>query len=1207
MLKLFCFINFLFISFLFPPNNLQAQTHPENTKFKHLTVNEGLSDNSVFAILQDKEGFMWLGTEDGLNKYDGYKFTIYRHNPSDTNSIGPGGIIYSIYEDKEGLIWVGAEGSLSVLDKKTGKFKSYKNEPKNPNSLSNDIVTGIIEDNAGYMWISTYGGGLNKFDKKTGNFFVYKNDPRDPNSISSDFVENCFEDAKGLIWISTFGGQKGGLNSFDKNSGKFSYYAADNLIEKGLNGQLLLQIKADSKGIIWNGTSVDGLIAFDKEKKTVINQYKNDPKNKFSISNNDVRCLFDDSQGHLWVGTISGLNMLDKNTGKFTVFKNDPNNTNSLSKNCIISVYEDNQGLIWIGTNEGGVNIYDPNNNNFMVFKNNPKNEKSLTNNKVNSIYEDSKGSIWLGTRAGGLTNFDKTTGEFNSFGGEVMHGGKKTAIQNISSIQEINERQLWLGIYSMNLVNFNCTTHKFALPPTPFCETPGFIYGLCADSKKTLWVANPTFLYNLNFQEKKIVQYKNDPKNPTSISENYTTKVFEDSQNNIWVSTRSTGLNVYERTTGKFYCFKNDPKNPNSINNNVVNTMYQAPNGVLWIGTNGGGLNALILQTGKNKFTEGYQFYHFTEKDGLPNNVIAGILPDDKGNLWISTNKGLCKFYATNYLTLTVKDYLTKALSDIKKNTLKKDKPIYKNYDFDDGLPSNSFIREGQAACKTKDGLMYFGSDNGLLCFHPDSIKDNTHKPPVYFTSFKIFEKEFPLDTPIALKREIILSYKESFFSIGFVALDYAQPLKNQYAFMMEGFDSKWIDIGNRQFASYTNLDPGEYIFRVKASNNNGVWNEEGASIKIIITPPFWQTKTFYILCILFVIMVIFGYIKWRERKLTVEKKNLEKQVTSRTKELKEANTEIVQKNTQITDSINYAKRIQQAILPHRKEIYAALPQSFVLYKPKDIVSGDFYFFKEAPPDLPKGEEKEAHPNPPEGRENSPQAKQHRVCDERLLPFGEVGRGFFLAVADCTGHGVPGAFMSLISSEKLHDAVQQSKIPGEILMLLNKGIKSTLHQSESDESTRDGMDIALVSLKLKVESSESVENNSKLITHNFELKYAGANRPVWIIRKGQTEIEEIKATKSAIGGFTENDQHFETHEIQLKQGDTFYIFTDGFTDQFGGEKGKKFSTKKFKQLLLEIQNKSMQEQKKHLVDVNNAWSLNRDQVDDILVIGVKI
>ncbi|MES2287849.1 MAG: two-component regulator propeller domain-containing protein [Bacteroidota bacterium] len=1155
--KPFCFIYLVIIILLFSQEKTQAQILSENTKFKHLSVNDGLSDNYVHAIFQDREGFMWFGTGDGLNKYDGYKFTIYRHNPNDTNSFGAGTMVYCIYEDKEGLIWIGSEGSLSVFNKKDGKFKVYKNDPQNPNSISHNIITAINEDKEGIMWISTYGGGLNKLDKKTGNFFAYRNDPKDPNSISSDFVENFIEDPKGVFWIATFEGGKGGLNSFDKNSKKFTYYSLGNSV------QLLFHIVEDTNGIIWMGTAGEGLIAFDKEKKTVIKQYLNAPKDRHSLSQNTVFFPFEDSQGYLWAGSIHGINVMDKQSGKFTVLKNDPGSSYSLSNNYITTIYEDNQGLIWIGTGGGGVNIYDRNNNNFIIYKNNSKNEKSLTNNMVYSIYEDSKGSMWMGTGKGGLTNFNRTTGEFNHLKGETMIGGKKTSIPLIGSIQETDDQQLWIGPPSYMVFGFDRSTHKYNILPTltnekDAIEAPGFIFGLLADSKKTLWAASPQGLFNLKIPEKKVISYKNDPDNPNSISENYVFNLFEDSQNNIWISTRSTGLNVFERATGKFYCFKNDPKDPNSINNNVVNTIYQAPNGVLWIGTNGGGLNALILQNGKNKFTSGYKFYHFTDKDGLPNNVITGILPDDDGSLWIATNQGLCQFYASNYLALTVKEYLTKAIADIqKKDIVKKDIAIFKNYDINDGLPSNSFTG---AMCKTKDGKMYMGSSDGLLSFLPSTIKNNTHKPPVYFTSFKIFEKEFPLDTPIATKRELVLSYKQSFFSFEFVALDYAQSSKNQYAFMMEGFDDKWIDVGNRRYASYTNLDPGEYIFRVKASNNNGVWNEEGASIRIIITPPFWRTNIFYILCVLVASMIIFGYIKWRERKLNKEKRILEDQVTMRTKELTEANSEIVQKNHEITDSINYAKRIQQAILPDKNEIYSVLPQSFVLYKPKDIVSGDFYFFSLPPASSPAG-------------------AKNKIAE------------VFIAAADCTGHGVPGAFMSMIGSEKLHDAVQQSKIPGEILMLINKGIKTTLHQSQNDNSTRDGMDIAFCTLDLQ---------NNKVL-------YSGANRPFLLIRKDSSEIEEIKATKNAIGGFTENEQPFETHEIQLKPGDTFYIFTDGYADQFGGEKGKKFTTKKFKKLLIDIQNKSMQEQETLLSNVMDAWSLNTEQVDDILIIGIRI
>lgn len=1192
-----------FVSILLSTPIIQAQIFSQNTKFKHLSTDNGLSDNSVRAILQDKEGFIWLGTADGLNKYDGYKFTVYRHNPSDTNSIGPGTNIFCIYEDKEGLIWICAEGSLSILDKKNGKFKVYKNDPKNSNSLSNNIVTGIIEDKNGMMWVSTYGGGLNKFDKKTGKFFAYKNSPSNPNSISSDNVENCFEDSEGVLWIATFGGQKGGLNSFDKNSERFSYYPINALNKKEGSCNLLYQIIEDSEGVIWIADGSKGIIAFDKRKKQVVKQFLHDQKNKYSLSNNVAMCLFDDSKGHLWVGTVNGLNILDKKTGKITVFTSDPSDQNGLGDNCITNIYRDNQGLIWICG--GGVNIYDEGYNNFIIFKNNAEDEKSLSSNQVISIYEDSLGIIWMGTAARGLTNFDKKTGVFNYFKGEINVAGKKAPIGYVRGIQEIDQRYLWLAIPSSQLVSFDRLSHKYDFLPSTISKkvpniNPSFIFDVLVDSKKTLWAACPSSLFNINFEKKTIVHYKNDPQNAHSISEDYTTNIFEDYDKNVWVGTRSMGLNVFERTSGKFFCFKNDPKNPNSINSDIVNNIYQAPNGVIWIGTNGGGVDALILQNGKNKFTEYYKFYHFTEKDGLPNNVIQKIVPDNIGNLWISTNLGLCKF--------TPPHYLTAGIANVSPD--KNDIAEFKNYDINDGLPSNSFSGAG---CKTQDNWLYFGTSDGLLSFLPGTIKNNSHKPPVYLTSFKVFEKEFSLDTPITAKNQIVLSYKQSFFSFEFVALDYAQPSKNQYAYMMEGFDSTWVYVANRRYASYTNLDPGEYVFRVKASNNNGIWNEKGTSIRISITPPFWRTNLFYALCIVLIVTLVYCYIKWRERRLIEEKRILEDQVTKRTKEVVEekekvelANSEIIEnnkkieasyhiieeKNLQITDSINYALYIQKAILPPVSKINGMLTDYFILFKPKDIVSGDFFWF--------------------DNKLTTPRINQ---------PAQEV---IAIAAVDCTGHGVPGALMSVIGSTILNQTINRAIVnnSGEALSFFNKKVSETLH------SIKDGMDMALCFINME----------------KLELQYAGANNPIYIIRNtavGQLQIEEtktgvkkrmfinvpvpesikqatasetfsnrlleIRADKQAIGADTQEVKVFTNNVIKLEKGDVIYMFTDGYADQFGGDKGKKFKYGKFKELLLEIQNETMNKQQEILNERFEQWRGSLEQVDDILIIGIKI
>ncbi len=1164
MSKLFYFIILILSIFLFSPNKLQAQSFYENAKFKHLSVADGLSDNNVNAVLQDKEGFMWLGTSDGLNKYDGYKFTIYRHIPSDSCSIGPGSINY-IYEDKEGLIWIGAEGSLSILDKKTDKFKVFINEPQNPNSISSNIVTCIIEDNEGIIWITTYGGGINKFDKKTGKFFSYKNEPRNPYSISSDYIENCFVDSHGIMWISAFEtpqeglNTKGGLNSFDKHSGKFTYYGNNAFINNRCIGSCAWNLVEDTKGLIWigsGGNDCPGLSVFDKEKKEVTNQFIHDPKDKNSLSNNIVQCLYDDAKGYLWAGTLNGLNILDKNTNKFTVFKNDPNNSNSLSNNSIKKIYQDNQGLIWIGTAGGGVNIYDRNYSSFIIFKNDPNNKKSINSNLVFSIYEGSKGLMWIGTAENGLTSFDKTTGEFNCYKGEITYDGKKKAIGFIGSIQGKDEEHIWLGIPSNIVLSFNCFTKKYAVLPPPFYKEkndPIFILGLCADSKQSLWVGTPDKLTYFNFPEKKRSIYLNNPANPNSISENFITNIFEDSQNNIWVSTRSKGLNVFEINSGNFFCFINDLKKSNSLSSNAVNTLYEAPNGVYWLGTNGSGLDALILQKGKNKYISGYKFYHFTDKDGLPNNIITGILPDSMGNIWIGTNQGICKFTPPKYLSSPT----INSLPNNSEEVLKSDKPFIKNYDLNDGLPSNSFTG---AACKTKDGLMYFGSSEGLVRFQPDSLKNNPHKPPVYLTSFKIFEKDFPLDTPIAVKHEIVLTYKQNFFSFEFVALDYAQPSKNQYAFMMEGFDNKWVYSGKRRYASYTNLDPGEYIFRVKASNNNALWNEEGASIRIVITPPFWRTKTFYVICILTLIIITFGYIKWRERNLKREKRILEDKVALRTKQLEEKNkiveeqkNVVEEKNIQITESINYAKRIQNALLPSQELFKSFSNNSFIFFRPKDIVSGDFYYF---------------------------------------LKFEKYT---LLACVDCTGHGVPGGFMSTLGSLLL-DKIVNSEIlsPSEILNKLSDEIIRVLHQQDGGE-IQDGMDLSICLIDRS----------------NKKIEFSGARNGIIIITDGQAK--RYKADLFPVGGnYIKKgipvERNFKTQTISINQNDWIYMYTDGFMEQVGGAEGVPMNYTQFEDILTAVSNQQSQEEKNMLLQTKiDDWMGNHQRDDDILIIGFHV
>ncbi len=408
-------------------------------------------------------------------------------------------------------------------------------------------------------------------------------------------------------------------------------------------------------------------------------------------------------------------------------------------------------------------------------------------------------------------------------------------------------------------------------------------------------------------------------------------------------------------------------------------------------------------------------------------------------------------------------------------------------------------------------------------------------------------------------------------------------------YQYMLEGYDKEWSPVLKKTSSTFGNISEGTYTFKLKAQSPFGVWSEP-IEYKFKVLPPWWKTWWMYsvygILAIALVVLIVW----WNGRRLRARAIELGEEVRIATiviveekEKIELANQEISkqkeiveEKNKNITDSINYALRIQQAFLPDKKEIYSSLPQSFILFKPKDIVSGDFYFFQEKKVENLRNREIEMEKNV---LQNSPTLQ---LTNSKIV---------FIAAVDCTGHGVPGAFMSMLGSERLTDAVQKSNDIGEILSLLNKGVKTSLKQSSKNESTRDGMDIAICSIDTK----------------NRIVKYAGANRPVWIIRSGQAEVEEMKATKVAIGGLTNDNQHFDTHELKLQQGDTFYICTDGYADQFSGHNGKKLMTGKLKQILLSIQNKTMQEQEQYLENFLENWKAGTEQVDDILVIGVRL
>nr|WP_172642224.1 two-component regulator propeller domain-containing protein [Allocoleopsis franciscana] len=811
-----------------------------NPTFEHITADQGVSQSGLNSIFQDSQGFMWFGTQDGLNKYDGYDFTVYKYNALDAYSLSDN-FITSIYEDKSGIMWIGTDGGgLNKFNRETENFTRYIHDVDNPKSLSHNRVLSIYQDRFGTLWVGTDGGGLNKFDRENEQFTHYQHHLNDPNSLSNDIIFSIYEDKLGTLWIGTGGG---GLNKFNRKTGQFIHYRNNPSDPSSLNDDTVLSIHEDQSTKLWIGTKNGGLNEFDRESGRFFH-YTHDPDNPNSLNHNTINSMAEDQLGNLWLATSSwygnsygsGLDKFVPKNGQFIHYKHDSKNPQTLSDNLVISLWVGHDQILWIGTAFSGLNKLDLKEPKFLHYKNDPAKLNSLSDNHVMSIDEDHFGQLWIGTSDGGVNKFDSQTGKFTHYTHNSANSYSLSS-NNIWSTYEDRNGMLWVGTFGSGLDKIDRKTQKITHYQhnfnKPYSLSDNTVTSIHEDYLGTLWIG--TMRGGLNKFEpesEQFTHYTNDPSNPNSLSDISAFLIYEDRAETIWIGTLNGGLNKFQRETENFIHYKHDPKNPNSLSYDRIVSIYEYPSGTLWIGTFGGGLDKFDIAT--------ETFTHYTEKNGLPNNSVVGILADDEGNLWLSTGKGISKF---NPKTET-----------------------FRNYDVSDGLQGNEF--DGvKAYLKSKTGEMFFGGLNGFNAFYPDQVKDNPHIPPIVITDFKKFNESVKLKPSIFEIQSIKLSYKDNFFGFEFAALDYTNPLKNQYAYKLEGFDKDWIYSGIRRYASYTNLDGGTYIFKVKGSNNDGVWNEKGTSIKILITPPPWKTWWAYTLYIMAVVTVVIGYVQWKTR----------------------------------------------------------------------------------------------------------------------------------------------------------------------------------------------------------------------------------------------------------------------------------------------------------------------------------------------------
>ncbi|MDM8527016.1 two-component regulator propeller domain-containing protein [Anaerolineales bacterium HSG24] len=837
----------------------QAQTG--DVKFEHLTIEDGLSSNSTMNVLQDSQGFMWFGTRNGLNKYDGSEITTYIHDPDNPDSLSDN-FAWIVFEDSKGILWLGTWGSgVDKFDPASERFTHYQHDEDNPNSLSNNLVWSIFEDSKGGLWVATE-GGLNKFDPINETFVRYQHDPDNPQSLSHNSSTRTYEDQAGNLWVGTFGG---GLNKFDPISETFTHYRHDPDDPNSLSSDSIWYVYGDSNGMVWLGTE-DGLNRFDSVSET-FTRYLHDEANPNSLSDPTVTCVYEDHTGIIWACTYGGLNKFDPISETFTHYMNDPTDPNSLSNNVVWQVAEDDTGTLWAVT-ENGVNKYDPGHERFALYRHNPHKPNSLSENVVSAIYEDNEGIIWVGTKGGGLNKFDRASDTFVHYQKEA-NNPNSLSDNDIMAIQQDNSGTLWLGtingLNKFDLVSETFTHYQYD-PDNPNSLGNNDIEDIDIDSAGILWIGMlGGGLDRFDPQSETFKHYIHDDSDPDSLISQWVRTVYIDSTGNVWVGTEGAGLSRFDPESEIFTHYVSDEHNPASLRNGTIFTIYEDSRSIIWFGTN----------HGLSKFdssTETFTSYH--DKQGLAGNGVNGILEDNQGILWVGTNNGLSRF-------------------DSQQET-------FRNYDVGDGLQSNSFLTH--SAYKSSSGELFFGGVDGFNAFYPDQLTDNPNVPIVVLTDFQLFNhpvaigEDSPLQQHINLADQITLSHDQSVFSFKFTALNYRAPEKNQYAYIMEGFDQDWTYIGsNHTFATYTNLDAGEYTFRVKASNNDGIWNEEGASIGIIVIPPWWETIWFRSLMGLLVIGLVFGGYRWRITAIENQRRQLEIQVVERTEELAKSNEQLI------------------------------------------------------------------------------------------------------------------------------------------------------------------------------------------------------------------------------------------------------------------------------------------------------------------------
>ena len=1067
--------NHLFFLFLFFFGIARSQSY----HFENLTVEDGLSQNDVLTVLQDKRGVLWFATKGGgVTIFDGVSYRYLKEENGLSSNI-----VYSLFEDAKGNIWIGTYDGLVIYDGKD--LRTYNSD----NGLNSNVVKSICEDANGKIWLATENGGISVLENLNSKELHFKS--FEPNGV---YIGNSFnkiiETSDGKIWI---GGVKG-MITVDKN--RTVLYTKN----EGLIGNVVFDIHEDINGNIWIATD-EGVCLFDGKVFTPFSAIY-----PFNIAK--ATCIEEDKAGNLWIGTLGqGVVSLNLSTNEIVVF----NAKNGLSEDIVLSIMEDASNNIWIGTQGGGINKFSGTAFTYFGLKD------GMLSEKTNGLFYDSKGNLWIATREG-IVKFDGKTYI-------LINESKGLQSKYCNTVFEDNTGIIWVGLPNgLAKIKNNTVVAQYNYKD----GIMGSVTSILQDSKNNLWFGTDGGGI-VKYDGKEFVSFSMI----NGMSSNRVTSLLEDDENTLWIGTFGGGVNRYN---GFEFLVINKEE---GLSSNIVYCLEKGPRGDIYMGT----------EAGITRYDKG-EILVINKKYGLSSDNIKIMKFDEENSLWVSSERGLDRIYFNPPQVYRQKG---EAISEIK------------HYGKEEGIKRG----EISSVCEDQDGNLWFGTARGLIKYSIDLEDGNSQKPITYITDLKIDykhvdwrKKGYDVVPWTNLPKNLVLPYDTSHVTFVFVGVNHKAPYKVRYQWKLEGFDKEYTPLTSQNTVTYPKLPPGDYILKVIACNGDEDCNDQKPAIfEFSVSPPFWQEIWFITLIVIVLILLIYLMIKMREQKSLREREILELKVKERTQEVVDKNQqlelvnleivsktkEIEEKNNDLNSSIRYALTIQQASLPPIVELKNEFNNSFIYHLPRDIVSGDFYWYK------------------------------------------KLKNEFVIAIADCTGHGVPGAIMSMIGMTLLNEIIKYADEiePGTALNSLDLGVRKAFENSETESN--DGMDIILCTIN----------------TQTKTLKYSGAYRPLYIIRN--KEIIEFKATKYAIGSKEVKDKAYETIVIPYQDNDCIYLFSDGYPDQFGGPDGKKFKTKVLKDMLLEICEHDMEKQKDLINNRYLSWKGKLEQVDDILFCGIKL